>query len=203
MKTNNAILTRIKELMRQQGIVSVTELSKRMNVPQPTLQKLLSGHTQNLRQKLLEKISNHFSVTTSFLLTGKDDKTSDHSTITVPLKIIKSSQLLSLNEEFILRESYHNIDHAILVSDDSFFPAFQSGSYLLMQTISDIDNLHGAYLLLNQNEKMHIYMIKLTNNTYEGFSVMFPTAPPQLFQYDNLIRDAYLIVEIRRYLKKE
>lgn len=57
----------LQQLMRINGNLSVSDLSRVTNVPQPTLHHILTGTTKNPRKKSLEALSAFFSVSTEQL----------------------------------------------------------------------------------------------------------------------------------------
>lgn len=52
----------VRYLLKQHQDLSVSELSRQTNIPQPTLHHLLNGSTKRPRDKVLEKLAQFFSV---------------------------------------------------------------------------------------------------------------------------------------------
>ena len=61
----------LEKLMQIHGNISVSELARSTQLPQPTLHHILSGDTKNPRKKALETLAKFFSVSTEQLL-GKE-----------------------------------------------------------------------------------------------------------------------------------
>lgn len=59
----------IKELMQSEGLTEA-ELSRRTNLPQTTLHRILTGETSSPRGKSLQAIANYFSLSINELLTS-------------------------------------------------------------------------------------------------------------------------------------
>lgn len=58
----------LKRLMRLHGNLTVSQLSRLTQIPQPTLHHILSGATKNPRKPLLEILANFFSISSKQLL---------------------------------------------------------------------------------------------------------------------------------------
>ncbi|KTD32704.1 LexA family protein [Legionella israelensis] len=66
--TQSTLSHNLQQLMRIHGNLSVSELARLTNIPQPTVHHLLSGATKNPRKKALEALSNFFSVSIEQLI---------------------------------------------------------------------------------------------------------------------------------------
>lgn len=188
---------KIKELMAKHGIASITELARRSKIPQPTLYKLVSGETKTPRQSLLEKISNYFKVAPASLLS----ELSDDNNTKFPVKILISSKLIDTQENFSFTGNTH-ADFVVLVADDSFFPLFQSGTYLFMEKIHNRLLHEGMYILYNFNGSIGIYLININNNIYYAHDASRPINQPLILnrtEFDSILG---YVSEARRFLKK-
>ena len=58
----------LQQLMRVHGNISVSELARITDIPQPTIHHILSGATKNPRKKALEALSGFFSVSIEQLI---------------------------------------------------------------------------------------------------------------------------------------
>jgi transcriptional regulator with XRE-family HTH domain len=61
----------IKSLMLNEGLTEA-ELARRVDLPQPTVHRILSGQTASPRGKSLQAIANYFKVSINELLTSRD-----------------------------------------------------------------------------------------------------------------------------------
>lgn len=61
----------LQQLMRIHGNISISELARLTDIPQPTIHHILTGSTKNPRKKALEALSEFFSVSIQQLL-GQD-----------------------------------------------------------------------------------------------------------------------------------
>lgn len=58
----------LQQLMRIHGNISISELARLTDIPQPTIHHILTGSTKNPRKKALEALSAYFSVSIQQLL---------------------------------------------------------------------------------------------------------------------------------------
>ena len=65
--SNMDLCSNLQQLMRIHGNLSVSDLARLTDVPQPTLHHILMGATRNPRKKSLEALSTFFSVSTEQL----------------------------------------------------------------------------------------------------------------------------------------
>lgn len=62
------IASRLKRLMQNRGNISVTQLARAINVPQPTLHRLLAGETCDPRASTLSALADFFDVKIDYFL---------------------------------------------------------------------------------------------------------------------------------------
>lgn len=58
----------LQQLMRIHGNISISELARLTDIPQPTIHHILTGSTKNPRKRALEALSEYFSVSIQQLL---------------------------------------------------------------------------------------------------------------------------------------
>ena len=66
--TQSILSNNLKQLMRIHGNLSVSELARLTNIPQPTIHHMLFGSTKNPRKKALEALSVFFSISMEQLI---------------------------------------------------------------------------------------------------------------------------------------
>lgn len=130
-------------LLQQQNNISVSEVSRQTNIPQPTLHHLLSGNTKKPRGKVLEKLAQFFSISMAQLTGEKPLYSKIPSEIkktlgiaTVP--IISWNNLLewpiqdySFNQEILLDKEVSNYSYALKMDSSNLEPIFPQDSLLI------------------------------------------------------------------------
>ncbi len=67
-KTQKSLGNILKQLMQEKGNLSETELARQINLPQPTVHRILSGETSDPRASTLRLLASFFNVTMDHLL---------------------------------------------------------------------------------------------------------------------------------------
>lgn len=156
--------------------INVTELSRRINVSQPTIQRIVSGAYKQPRNTTLEPIARYFEISINqlrgiepipFLRLGKE-------------KIIKNLPLFHYHDlqswPIIQNNSNHcvvsnmNLSEeafAMYMPDSSMEPVMPKGSILLI----DPDKLpqHGSYVALKLKNFSGIIIRQLVTDTTKNF----------------------------------
>lgn len=136
---------KLQQLMKIHGNLSISELARLSDVPQPTLHHILSGSTKKPRQKALELLANFFSITTEQLVGESPlpntipDSIKDSLKIrTIPIidwDMIKYWPSLDRREhqlkEIILDNEISQNSFALIMQDSSMEPAFPKGAILI------------------------------------------------------------------------
>ncbi len=133
----------LEHLMRIHGNISVSELARLTNIPQPTLHHVLSGATKNPRKNALNKIAEFFAIS-SAQLTGQESlpiiipkNVIEHLKIkTIP--IISWDRLKSWPAPSVKPEQHDEILVDKEVSNDSFALVMRDAS---METLFPKDAL--------------------------------------------------------------
>jgi len=150
------IKDKIKYLMKERGISSVTSLAKLLKIPQPTAYKIFSGITKNPRQDLLDKLADFFNVPVSYFLHSSIESIGNNN---IPVYLL-SPISLSKTEE-IIPVTNNKIFKVILIGTNDFFPEIKSGSYLYLSKFSNQEISEGMYALYDMNEAFSIvYFIR-------------------------------------------
>ncbi|WP_338910744.1 helix-turn-helix domain-containing protein [Mycetohabitans rhizoxinica] len=71
---------RLKEVMRERRVKSQSALGRMSGVPQPTINRLLRGHTENPDSDTIAKLAIALSIHAEWLLTGRGEKELPHAT---------------------------------------------------------------------------------------------------------------------------
>jgi transcriptional regulator with XRE-family HTH domain len=179
MTTAN-LSSNLKQLMRIHGNLSVSELARLTDIPQPTIHHMLFGSTKNPRKKALEALSNFFSISIDQLIGDEElpqiipeNLKEDLQLRTVPIldwdllgnwpnnkESIKSVKQIFLDKE-ITPNSF-----SVIISDPSLEPLFPLNSLLIFdaaKTPKDRD-----FVIVRTGENNHILLNRLftENNEY-------------------------------------
>jgi SOS-response transcriptional repressor LexA len=139
------LMITLKRLMRDKGNLNETQLAKSCNLPQPTIHRILSGHTTDPRMSTLVQIADYLEVSLDQLI-GKvpiDEKNYALSKIkTVPIiswrnaiegRIFTSSLTLNNWEHWAATETPLSKDAFVLVTKPSMAPRFPPNTLLFIE----------------------------------------------------------------------
>ncbi len=135
----------LEQLMRIHGNLSVSDLARLSQIPQPTLHHILSGATKRPRKNLINKLADYFSITSNQLL-GKEplpmiipDFIQEDLNLR-PIPIIEWDMLKewpnnravkSQYDTLILNDETAENSFALCMLDASMEPIFPQGSLLI------------------------------------------------------------------------
>lgn len=144
----------LNELIRIKGI-SITELARKIDVPQPTLQRIISGKHINPHKKTLNAISNFFDITVEQLC-GLENipilkLTSNAKIKKIPLLGIETNQI---PEMIIIDQEIGDDAFAIKMSDSSMEPLIYKGSILIVNPNKQPKYKSLIVVKLNNHEAM-------------------------------------------------
>ena len=130
----------LRQLMFKQNITA-TELARRAKLPQQTLQRIISGNTQNPHRASLQSLANYFKLSAAQLkglepIPYLTDTIAASSWVPIPLIAWQDiPQHTSLREHHSTVLTNANIDEhafATLMNDASMSPLFPQGSTLIV-----------------------------------------------------------------------
>ncbi len=145
MKTDTLTLSEILSRLMFQRRIRTTELARQVNIPQPTLSRIVSGVTTNPHQAALEVLANFFSLTVDQLkgqqpipwLNQQNVETSGW--IQIPLLTWKEATRWTKNKnemkdnEHILTDAKVGINaYALTMKDASMEPQFTKNTILII-----------------------------------------------------------------------
>jgi hypothetical protein len=142
--SNMDLCSNLQQLMRIHGNLSVSDLARLTDVPQPTLHHILMGATRNPRKKSLEALSTFFSVSTEQLKGNEPLPNIIPKTIQEDLKIstipiiewdmLKEwpipTESLGLRE-ILLDKTVTDHSFGLVVQDSSLEPLFPQNALLI------------------------------------------------------------------------
>jgi len=126
------------ELIRKQGL-SLTELARRIKIPQPTLYRIAHGEHQRPHKKTLETLSNFFDVTIDQLLGLEPIKPSIAANPILKLPILNCGQIANWphtdtsNAEYLIFERPISTNaFAVKMPDKSMEPLITKDALLII-----------------------------------------------------------------------
>ncbi len=133
----------LQQLMRIHGNISISELARLTNIPQPTIHHILSGSTKNPRKNALDALSLYFSVSIEQLLGQEslpviipDTIKKDLQIHSVPVIEWKTLENWPMNKaagsrDILLDHEIGKDSFAIIVNDSALEPMFSQKTLLI------------------------------------------------------------------------
>jgi transcriptional regulator with XRE-family HTH domain len=146
--TEITLIDNLQQLMRIHGNISVSELARLTEIPQPTIHHILTGSTKNPRKKALEELSRFFSISIE-QLTGQEPLPA-----IIPEGVKKDLQISSIpivewdslkswpfskvdikeNQEVLLNKKVASDSFALIIPNESMLPRFQQNTLLIFDS---------------------------------------------------------------------
>ncbi|NSL19602.1 helix-turn-helix domain-containing protein [Tatlockia micdadei] len=200
--TISTLSSNLKQLMRTHGNLSVSELARLTNIPQPTIHHMLYGSTKNPRKKTLEALSNYFSVSIEQLI-GEEELPQvipenikeDLQLRTIP--IIEWDTLkhwpndkdkIKYSKEILLEKRIAPDSFAVIVKNSSMEPLFPLNTLLIF----DVGKVP-------QDRDFVIAYIEENNNIL--FNRLF-TENNELYLKQNLEDGNFKLIKLRKTIDK-
>ena len=163
--------SRILHLIEKEGITKY-ELAKGANLSEATIGRILKGETRKLSDKNLEKFSNYFHVSKSYLRTGKKEvqkiyqnqNSVPYYDIDITATITGSFSDVKEKPEFYIDFKPFNDCTAYLpLYGDSMFPTYASGEIIAVKKINNPDVIlwGEAYLIITDESANNMRTVKL------------------------------------------
>lgn len=166
MNKSNNLSKNFKFLIEKNGGMSLSEIARLTDIPQPTLHNILTGKTKNTRLQVKEKLSKFFGITIN-QLTGKDES------LNVQLNVSNANQLtiFSWKDHLpignLIVDDKLDCEIAIKLETDLYEPMFPKNSLLLCNKNLNFtkDKLH--IVISKENSKQICTLIN-----QEGISIL-------------------------------
>ncbi|HHS8321902.1 TPA: LexA family protein [Legionella anisa] len=143
--TKSTLSCNLHQLMRIHGNLTVSELARLTDIPQPTIHHMLFGSTKNPRKKALEALSNYFSITVEQLIGNAElpqiipeNVKEDLQLRTVPViewNMLKNwpddKHIVKYTKEILLDKKITPDSFAVVVQDSSMEPLFPLHALLI------------------------------------------------------------------------
>lgn len=170
----------LQQLMRIHSIPSVSELARMTDIPQPTIHHILSGSTKNPRKKVLNILSDFFSISVSQLIGQEPLPTIIPDSLKENLQInsIPIIEWHSIKNWFFSNRTEFQAKHilvdrnlgknsfAVLISDTSMEPTFQQNSLLIFDAHKTPKDRDYVMVLLNKNNSSVFNRLFIENNIH-------------------------------------
>lgn len=146
--SKQTISSNLQRLLKLRGNLSLSELARETQIPQPTLHHIVEGKTKKPRRQALEAIAKFFSISIPQLTGALPLSTTIPETIKESLKI-STVPLINWNlaknwesdkhdlakfEEIILENKIHKNAFALQLKDSHLEPLFQENSILIFDS---------------------------------------------------------------------
>lgn len=178
--TEMTLSNNLKQLMKVHGNISVSELARLTNLPQPTIHHILTGSTRNPRKKALEELSRFFSVSVE-QLAGQEPlpaiipdvvkKNLQISTIPiVEWNLLKnwpaSKADTQQRQEILLNKAVSDHSFALVVPDESMLPRFQQNTLLIFDSGKTPKDRDFVIVYLSKDNTIQFNRLFYENNTF-------------------------------------
>lgn len=138
----------LQQLMRIHGNISVSELARLTEIPQPTIHHILTGSTKNPRKKALAELSRFFSISVEQLMGQEplpaiipDGVKKDLQISTIPIiewDLLKNWPAGKVgihdNQDVLLNKEVASDSFALLIPNESMLPRFQPNTLLIFDS---------------------------------------------------------------------
>ena len=138
----------LQQLMRIHGNISVSELARLADIPQPTIHHILTGSTKNPRKTALEKLSHFFSVSITQLMGQEqlpavipDAVKEDLQISTIPViewELLKDWPSSAINiqhaRQILVNKKLARNSFALVMPNTSMEPSFKQNTLLIFDS---------------------------------------------------------------------
>jgi SOS-response transcriptional repressor LexA len=204
-------ISNILTYLLKQAKISEAELSRKINLPRATINRLVSGKTPDPRASTLNAISQYFNVSVDQLLGIQPLILNEDSSI---LSNVQSCiPILEWNETSTWEETVNNIKpdghydwvmvdpsidegkFALRVKGEAMWPQFQENTILIINTIKEAKNRDFVIAYLKQSDEI-IFRQLLIENKYKflkAINNIFPSI--KLEENDKIIG---IVIQVRK-----
>ena len=151
MENKLALHNHIEELMKDHGNLSVSDLARLTNIPQPTLHHLITGATRRPRPKLLKTLADFFSITTEELIDAKRKNQPVPMLGWHELKDLQNLNISNIKDNTrtkVLTElRISQSSFALIAKDNMMEPLFPDGCILIFDPVRDSQDRNFVLIL--------------------------------------------------------
>lgn len=178
MSDKNSIGQKLNFLLFQKGMRAM-DLARQIDVPQPTLHRILNGKSKKPHQDTLNKIADFFNLGINELINEtplwhyehKLENKLNNSTHEIPLVTIQEDQSLDelvkgSEKTLIVTNDISAQAFAIILNDESLFPIFHTGSTLIFDPLKKPNVRNYVFVLLGATNKYTIRQLLTDEEHY-------------------------------------
>ncbi len=160
-----ALRDHIEELMKDYGNLTVSDLARLTNIPQPTLHHLLTGNTQRPRKKLLKALADFFGISTEELI-GQRKNHSVPMLSWHELKNLKDLNLQDKNRKKVLTElDLDDSAFALQCASDDMEPLFPRGCILIFDPVRIPIDRNFVLVYIEKQQEYYLNRIFIDNRS--------------------------------------
>ncbi|HAT8326968.1 TPA: helix-turn-helix domain-containing protein [Legionella pneumophila] len=177
--TETTLSGNLHQLMRIHGNISVSELARLTDIPQPTIHHILTGSTKNPRKKALQELSRFFAVSIEQLIGAEplpaiipDAVKNDLQISSIPiiewdfLKNWPSNKTKAEEQqEILLNKKLAKDSFALIIKDSAMEPLFQKNTLLVFDSGKQPKDRDLAIVYLAQKDTIAFNRLFLENNS--------------------------------------
>jgi len=164
-----ALRNHIEELMKDHGNLSVSDLARLTNIPQPTLHHLITGATRRPRPKLLKTLADFFSITTEELIDAKRKNQPVPMLQWHELKDLQNLNSLNIKDHTrtkVLTElSVSQNAFALIAKDNMMEPLFSDGCILIFDPVRNSQDRNFVLVYLNDMQDYFVKRLFIENKS--------------------------------------
>lgn len=209
---SNKLKENLKKLLFESELTP-TELSRRIDIPQQTIQRITKGKINNPHPKTLEALAQYFGVSTNELQDKKIEDTplftAQRSSQTVNVftwdklkNIANNLYNVQFEQTIIVSTNYSSKTLGVIMSDSSRAPYFHPNSILIIDPLQKPDDRSFVITYLHDNQK---YIFRQLLSDGENFFLKALNSDLSTFPVRKLDKDDKTIgvlVETRQIYSK-
>ncbi|HVT63162.1 MAG TPA: LexA family transcriptional regulator [Legionellaceae bacterium] len=180
MMAEQTISNNLQLLLKLQGDLSLSDLSRKTGIPQPTLHHIIEGKTKNPRKNALQKLANFFSISVPQLIGELPLSNYIPNTIkesfnisTVPIinwelakNWDKTQNTSKQFDEIIIEREINENCFALLLNNATMEPIFQEGSILVFDPSKNPQERDFILVYLEKSNSIAFNRLFIENNHY-------------------------------------
>ncbi len=176
-----SLSSNLAQLMRIHGNISVSDLARLTNIPQPTLHHILTGSTKNPRRKALSTLADFFSISIDQLVGDEPLPTIIPESVKENLKLktvpviewdmLKSWPTMPTNNEqqneILIDKEISNNSFAWVIPDSSMEPLFPQNALLIFD--AGKRSVDRDYVIVHMNRNNQVVFNRLFIDKNENY----------------------------------
>ncbi|WP_419419203.1 helix-turn-helix domain-containing protein [Legionella sp. D16C41] len=177
---NPSINENLRKLLQIHNQLSLSELARQTNIPQPTLHHLLNGTTKRPRKQVLESLASYFKISVA-QLTGQvplyecipEEIKQSFKIYTIPIiswDMLKewphNYQEVGQLGEVVLTQKIGDHSFALIMNNDAIEPLFPENSILIFDNDKALKDREYIMIYSSKYNKVILNRLFIEKNTY-------------------------------------